>query len=115
MWRSVPQMDAILTLTRTSEGPNFGMGTSRISVPGAGAGLTTAIMVFDIKDDSSILLSILCQSRSKARLQRSQEWNPAVGTQLNERRATGKRTSVPRIKQWGIATFYSVPSSNSQR
>src|ERR1017187_580198 len=49
MCRSVPQMDAILTLTSTSVRPNCGLGTSRISMPGADVGLTTANMVFDIR------------------------------------------------------------------
>src|ERR1035438_5731897 len=49
MCRSVPQMDAILTLTSTSVRPNWGLGTSRISMPGADVGLTTASMVFDIR------------------------------------------------------------------
>src|ERR1035438_6690696 len=49
MCRSVPQMDAILTLTSTSVRPNCGLGTSRISMPGAGVGLTTASMVFDMR------------------------------------------------------------------
>src|SRR5664280_842822 len=49
MWRSVPQMDAILTLTSTSVRPNCGLGTSRISMPGADVGLTTASMVFGMR------------------------------------------------------------------
>src|ERR1039457_3543050 len=49
MCRSVPQMDAILTLTSTSVRPNCGVGNSRISLAGAGSGLTTASMVFDMR------------------------------------------------------------------
>src|ERR1035441_1856289 len=49
MCRSVPQMDAILTLTSTSVRPNCGLGTSLISMPGADVGLTTASMVFDMR------------------------------------------------------------------
>src|SRR5579863_8884910 len=45
MWRSVPQMDATLTFTRTSVGPNAGTFTSRISMPGAGLVFTTACIV----------------------------------------------------------------------
>src|SRR5579875_691640 len=49
MCTSVPQMEATLTLTRTSVRPNLGLGTSRISVPGADSGFTTASMVFGMK------------------------------------------------------------------
>src|SRR3979411_1940944 len=49
MWRSVPQMDATLTLTRTSVRPYLGTVTSRISAPGAASGLTTASMVLGME------------------------------------------------------------------
>src|ERR1700687_1866160 len=45
MCRSVPQMEATFTLTRTSVRPKTGILTSRISAPGAASGLTTASMV----------------------------------------------------------------------
>src|SRR5215471_1065463 len=45
MWRSVPQMEATLTFTRTSVRPNAGILTSRTSAPGAASGLTTASIV----------------------------------------------------------------------
>src|SRR6266446_10993163 len=49
MCKSVPQMDATLTLTRTSVGPNAGTLTSRISAPGAGWAFTTACIVSCIR------------------------------------------------------------------
>src|SRR3981081_2193269 len=49
MWRSVPQMEATLTLTRTSVRPYLGILTSRISAPGAASGLTTASMVLAVE------------------------------------------------------------------
>src|SRR5215469_11881236 len=45
MWRSVPQIEATLTFTRTSERPKAGILTSRTSAPGAASGLTTASIV----------------------------------------------------------------------
>src|ERR1700683_4867740 len=45
MCRSVPQMEAIFTLTSTSLRPKAGTFTSRISAPGAASGLTTASIV----------------------------------------------------------------------
>src|SRR5579862_2691136 len=45
MCRSVPQMDATLTFTRTSVRPKPGTFTSLTSAPGAASGLTTASMV----------------------------------------------------------------------
>src|SRR5271165_1016997 len=45
MWRSVPQIDATLTLTRTSLRPKAGIFTSRTSAPGAASGFTTANIV----------------------------------------------------------------------
>src|SRR5713226_5324356 len=48
MCRSVPQMEATWTLTRTSVRPYVGILTSRISAPGAASGLTTASMVLGI-------------------------------------------------------------------
>src|SRR5271169_4283883 len=47
MWRSVPQIEAALTLTKTSVRPKAGILTSRISAPGAASALTTASMVPD--------------------------------------------------------------------
>src|SRR5216683_5703026 len=52
MCRSVPQMDATLTLTSTSVRPNPGTFTSRTSAPGAACGLTTASIVVGIKETS---------------------------------------------------------------
>src|SRR6476469_3733016 len=48
MWRSVPQMDATFTLTKTSVRPKLGTLTCRISAPGAGSGFTTANIVLGI-------------------------------------------------------------------
>src|SRR4030095_7257606 len=48
MCRSVPQIDATLTLTRTSVRPKPGILTSRTSTPGAASGLTTASMLLGI-------------------------------------------------------------------
>src|ERR1700757_1914638 len=45
MCRSVPQMEATFTFTKTSVRPNPGTFTSRTSAPGAASGLTTASMV----------------------------------------------------------------------
>ena len=45
MCRSVPQMEATFTLTRTSVRPKAGIFTSRTSAPGAASGLTTASIV----------------------------------------------------------------------
>src|SRR6266550_1145864 len=45
MCKSVPQMEATLTLTRTSLRPKAGILTSRISAPGAASTFTTASMV----------------------------------------------------------------------
>ena len=45
MCRSVPQMEATLTLTSTSVRPKAGIFTSRMSAPGAASGLTTASIV----------------------------------------------------------------------
>src|ERR1700733_4539209 len=50
MCKSVPQMDATLTLTRTSLRPKAGIFTSRTSAPGADAGLTTAIIEEGMSD-----------------------------------------------------------------
>src|SRR5271166_2230542 len=77
MCRSVPHMDAILTLTSTSVGPNCGLGTSRISVPGAGSGFTTA--------------SIVSGMRAAPPPQ-----NAAVRQPSMDKRAVGKRTSLAR-------------------
>src|SRR6202040_1757576 len=49
MCRSVPQMDATFTLTKTSFRPKAGILTSRISAPGAASGLTTASIVDGIR------------------------------------------------------------------
>src|SRR5580698_5594361 len=49
MCRSVPQIEATSTLTKTSFGPNCGLGTSRISVPGEGSAFTTASIVFGMR------------------------------------------------------------------
>src|SRR5271165_2141653 len=77
MCRSVPHMDAILTLTSTSVRPNCGLGTSRISVPGAGSGFTTA--------------SIVSGMRAAPPPQ-----NAAVRQPSMDKRAVGKRTSLAR-------------------
>src|SRR4029077_1827135 len=45
MCRSVPQIEATFTFTSTSLRPIAGILTSRISVPGAAAGFTTACIV----------------------------------------------------------------------
>src|SRR5579863_8373876 len=45
MCRSVPQIEATLTLTRTSVRPKLGIFTSRTSAPGAASGFTTASIV----------------------------------------------------------------------
>ena len=44
--KSVPQMDATLTLTRTSLRPNWGLGTSRILRPGRGMWVSHGNMEF---------------------------------------------------------------------
>src|SRR2546421_3413756 len=54
MCRSVPQMDATLTLTSTSVRPKAGILTSRISAPGLGSGFTTASMELGIRSDLMI-------------------------------------------------------------
>src|SRR3979411_861878 len=48
MCRSVPQMDATFTLTRTSLPPKAGTLTSRISAPGAAFAFTTASILSDM-------------------------------------------------------------------
>src|SRR5258707_14829346 len=52
MCRSVPQIEATLTFTKTSLRLNSGMPTSRISAPGAGLGFTTASIFFDIQSSA---------------------------------------------------------------
>src|SRR5262245_26231135 len=49
MWRSVPQMEAARTRTRTSVGPIAGMGMDASSAPRAGRVLRRAFIVVDIK------------------------------------------------------------------
>src|SRR5271157_1037853 len=80
MCRSVPHMDAILTLTSTSVRPNCGVGTSRISVPGAASAFTTA--------------SIVSGMRAAPPPQ-----NAAVRQPSMDKRAVGKRTSLARPEE----------------
>src|SRR5664279_3116882 len=87
MWRSVPQMDAILTLTSTSVRPNCGLGTSRISMPGADVGLTTASMVFDIRMALGFGSHPVCNCGG-------QEWNTRITSAQCEREAVGKLASL---------------------
>src|SRR5262245_46665648 len=49
MCRSVPQIEATFTLTRTALGPICGLGTSRTSAPALGSGFTIATMVSAIR------------------------------------------------------------------
>src|ERR1035437_2060279 len=89
MWRSVPQMDAILTLTSTSVRPNCGLGTSRISMPGADVGLTTASMVFDIRMALGFGSHPVCNCGG-------QEWGTRVTSAQCEREAVGKPAILAR-------------------
>src|ERR1700722_7398491 len=86
MCRSVPQMDATLTLTKTSFGPNPGTLTSRISAPGAAFAFTTAIIVSAMRPaftdkfrfktktlDSSILVVRPTESESVGQVSTSAE------------------------------------------
>src|ERR1700722_12088714 len=86
MCRSVPQMDATLTLTRTSFGPNPGTLTSRISAPGAAFAFTTASIVSAMRPaftdkfrcktktlDSSILVVRPAESESLGQVRTSAE------------------------------------------
>src|SRR5271165_4104989 len=85
MCRSVPQMDAILTLTRTSVRPNCGLGTSQISVPGAGAGFTTASMVSGMRmAPARVSFPSFRQRRAKGR--------GARGTSAQYERSNGGQT-----------------------
>src|ERR1035441_128683 len=92
MCRSVPQMDAILTLTSTSVRPKWGLGTSRISMPGADAGLTTASMVFDMR-------MALGFGSHPVRNCGGQGWGTRVTSAQCEREAVGKPASLTRPRK----------------
>jgi hypothetical protein len=53
MCKSVPQMEATFTFTRTSVGPIAGMGTSRSSTPAFGSLFTTAGIKLDMMNGLS--------------------------------------------------------------
>src|SRR5580692_8480184 len=82
MCRSVPQIDATFTRTRTSLRPNAGILTSRISAPGAAFAFTTASIVSDMNLPYEFAF-------------KNKTLNSSIPVVRSDGRSTGKRTSGP--------------------
>src|SRR5579872_3406540 len=106
MCRSVPQMEAHLTFTRTSVRPKAGIFTSRTSAPGAASGFTTASMVpairatyqFDAENAADTKRTILAPLLPTARSVRPLEFV----TKLQKLRAN--QTPPPRCPNLSFAS-----------
>src|ERR1700751_757896 len=104
MCRSVPQMEATFTFTRTSVRPKPGILTSRISVPGLGSGFTTASMEGDM--GTTLLLS--------ARAQNSSFYHPLFSCRGRLSR-TWTRWARFSLCGWRAVVLFRFPAGTAQR
>src|SRR4051812_26929320 len=87
MWRSVPQMEATWTFTRTSVGPYLGMGTWRTSAPLFASGFTTASIV-----DEDISMRV--PSRNGQRMARNSLFYRRLRKDFSRRLVKGVREHI---------------------